>query len=608
MYSEETKGCDFVLTLNEGYTNSSRLTNVNERLILVVVSLDETRLAVEREGFERLVLSIRLHEVIFVVETILREAAHSFSGVLIHSDGRTILLNTVGTYLLSDSQRIAFVVDIPTGSRAVLVYTGNTLLTEVEELELRELVRVDRVVSRSDDTGSFTGSLVLESSGGNHLIIVDILGSPLDIQDELKETVFNRSLLHRNHSSAIRSAVSAIDGEVSEVSSSRIDLSICGVEVVNRLSVTAGGLGSSSLRGVHLVVYNTVHELVHRPSVVGELVAFDGFDTAIVAIGDEFETNEEVVFEEVQTPINLVDLPLEGTHLSLDESLNFFRRGTFSEFFIYVFKIDLCLSKRFLQIFSDLFGSGFVFRNTLFERSDLIQGVDLRLAEEVLRLNSLKAFFKVVKDIFLRIDTFAKQLISLNEFAHLRIERSLELSYVTLSNLNLAEDVSNRVVEILLIDLIVDKLLQLNFRIFEQLHSLFERYDVGESVLKLSSLTLNRCVGCIEVRLLSVVTEFAFDLTNLLISCIEIRLLGVVSEFAFDLSRLLVGRFELSLQGGDLSIQVVLDRHEISLVSIDLLANGSKIIIVVLAGHERACGGCHNEQTEQCAVNDFLVH
>ena len=104
----------------------------------------------------------------------------------------------------------------------------------------------------------------------------------------------------------------------------------------------------------------------------------------------------------------------------------------------------------------------------------------------------------------------------------------------------------------------------------------------------------NRCVGRIEIRLLSV--------------GIEIRLLSVVSELGFDLSSLLVGRFELSLQGGDLAIQVVLDRHEISLIGSDLFANGSKIIIVVLAGHERASRGCHNEQTEQCAINDFLVH
>ena len=230
------------------------------------------------------------------------------------------------------------------------------------------------------------------------------------------------------------------------------------------------------------------------------------------------------------------------------------------------------------------------------------------MAEEVLRLNSLKAFFKFLNGSLLRIDTFAKRLISLNEIAHLRIERILERSYATLNSQNIVGDFSNFFIEISLINLAVDERLQLSFRLFETLHFRFERCDAGESILKLLSLTLNRCVGCIEILLLSVVSEFAFDLTNLLISCIEIRLLGVVSEFAFDLSRLLVGRFELSLQGGDLSIQVVLDRHEISLVSIDLLANGSKIIIVVLAGHERACGGCHNEQAEQCAVNDFLVH
>ena len=97
------------------------------------------RLAVEREGFERLVVSIRLHEVVFVVETILREAAHSFSGVLIHSDGRTILLNTIGTYLLSDSQRIAFVVDIPTARRNILRQAGIFLLIDIIDTQAGEL-------------------------------------------------------------------------------------------------------------------------------------------------------------------------------------------------------------------------------------------------------------------------------------------------------------------------------------------------------------------------------------------------------------------------------------------------------------------------------------
>ena len=485
VYSEETKGCHFVLTLNEGYTNSSRLTNVNERLLLVVLRLDETRLAVEREGFERLVVSIRLHEVVFVVETILREAAHSFSGVLIHSDGRTILLNTVGTYLLSDGQRIAFVVDIPTGSRAVLVYTGNKLLVEIKELELRELVRVDRVVSRSDDTRSFTGSLVLESSGSYLLINIDILRSALDIQDELKETVFNRSLLHRDHSSAVRSAVSAIDGEVSEVSSSRIDLSTCGVEVVNRLSVTAGELGSSSLRGVHLVVNDTVHELVHRPSVVGELVAFDGFDTAIVAIGDEFETYEEVVLKEVQTLIDLGDLVLERIHLSIDESLNFILRGTFSEIFLYFSKIDLYLIKSSLKIRDlrrVLADSGLVVSSSLlvcsytfFKRGDLIQGCDLLCAEEVLRFNSLQATFEVFDRFFLCIDAIAERLIGLNEFVSLYVESFFNCIRFTLSSINLAEEVSNLIVVFLLVNLAVDERLQRSLSLFELLHFRGER-------------------------------------------------------------------------------------------------------------------------------------
>ena len=232
--------------------------------------------------------------------------------------------------------------------------------------------------------------------------------------------------------------------------------------------------------------------------------------------------------------------------------------------------------------------------NTLFERSDLLQCCDLLCAEEVFRLNSLKAFFKFSKSSLLCIDAIAECLVSLNEIFSLFVASLFKCIHVTLNSLDLAKDVSNRSVEFSLVNLAVDERLQLSLCLFETLHLRFERCDVGESVLKLSSLTLNRCVGCIEISLLSV--------------GIEIRLLSVVSEFAFDLSRLLVGRFELSLQGGDLSIQVVLDRHEISLVSIDLLANGSKIIIVVLAGHERACGGCHNEQTEQCAVNDFLVH
>ena len=229
-------------------------------------------------------------------------------------------------------------------------------------------------------------------------------------------------------------------------------------------------------------------------------------------------------------------------------------------------------------------------------------------AEEVLRLNSLKAFFKFLNGSLLCIDAIAECFVSLNEIFSLFVASLFKCFHVTLSSLNLAEDVSNLVVEFLLVNLTVDERLQLSFRLFETLHLRFECCDVGESVLKLLSLSLNRFVGSIEILLLSVVSEFAFDLTNLLISCIEILLLSVVSELGFNLTGLLVGGFELSLQGGDLAIQVVLDRYEISLIGSDLLTNGSKIIIVVLARHERASRGCHDEQTEQCAINDFLVH
>ena len=215
-------------------------------------------------------------------------------------------------------------------------------------------------------------------------------------------------------------------------------------------------------------------------------------------------------------------------------------------------------------------------------------------AEEVLRFNCFETSFEGVDHSFLCIDAIAECLVSLNEIFSLFVASLFKCFHVTLSSLNLAEDVSNLVVEFLLVNLTVDERLQLSFRLFETLHLSFERSDLSESVLKLSSLTLNRCVGSIEIRFLSV--------------GIEITLLSVVSELGFDLCRLLVGGFELSLQGGDLAIQVILDRYEISLIGSNLLTNGSKIIIVVLAGHERASRGCHDEQTEQCAINDFLVH
>ena len=546
------------------------------------------------------------------METVLREAAHSFSGILIHSDGRTVLLNAVGADLRSDSQGVTLVVDVPTTGFVTLVYTSHKTLVEIEDFELAELVRVDSIVSRSDDARRSTGSLVLESSGGYHLVNIDILRCALDVEDELKETVFNRSLLHLDDSSAVRTAVSAIDGKVSEVGSSRVELCACGVDVINSLSVTAGEHGNTTcLRGSLLIFNNTVHNLVHIPLVVAELVAFDGFDTTIVAIGDEFETDEEVVFEEIQALVDLNDIFFDGINLILDHLFNLCLRGTISKCRLHVSEIALNLIESSLKI-SDLrlvltdsgliladsglvvSSSRLVVSNTLFEHGHLLQSCDLVSAEEVLRFNSLETTFEGVDHRFLRIDAIAECLVSLNEIFSLFVASLFKCFHVTLSSLNLAEDVSNLVVEFLLVNLTVDERLQLSFRLFETLHLRFECCDVGDSVLKLSSLTLNRCVGCIEIRFLSV--------------GIEITLLSVVSELGFDLCRLLVGGFELSLQGGDLAIQVVLDRHEISLIGSDLFANGSKIIIVVLAGHERASRGCHDEQTEQCAINDFLVH
>ena len=645
MYREEAERSNIFRTVNESYTNGSRLTYVYEGLVGIVLRLDDTGLAVERECFVRLVVSVSLHETIFVVEAVLREAAHSVSSRLIHHDSlrnTTIKSHAVGADLRSDGQGATLVVDVPTARRNILREAGIFLLIDIIDKQAGEAIRVDSIVSRSDDTRIITGSLVLEGGGGNHLIDIDILRYALDVEDELQETVFNRSLLHLDDSSAVRTAVNAIDGKVSEVSSSRVDLRTCGVEVVNSLSVTAGEHGSATyLRGSLLINHNTALNRVHIPLVVAELVAFDGFDTTVVAIGDEFETNEEVVFEEVQAIIDIGNLVSERFHLVFDESINLFLRGTFSEFFFYFSKTNSHLIESSLKtsdsslVLTDsslvVSSSRLVVSNTLFERADLIQGVDLRLAEEVLRLNSLKAFFKFLNGSLLRIDTSAKRLISRNEFAHLRIERTLERCYATLNSLNIVGDITNLFGEFRLVNLAVDERLQLSFRLFETLHFRLERCDVGESVLKIFNLSLNRFVGSIEILLLSVVSEFAFDLTNLLISCIEILLLSIVSEFAFDLTNLLiscieilllsvvselsfdltsllVGCFELSLQGGDLAIQVVLDRYEISLVGSDLFANGSKIIIVVLAGHERASRGCHNEQTEQCAINDFLVH
>ena len=279
------------------------------------------------------------------METVLREAANSFSGVLIHSDGRTVLLNAVGADLRSDSQGVTLVVDVPTTGFVTLVYTSHQILAEIEDFELAELVRVDSIVSGSDDAGRSTGSLVLKSSGGYHLVNIDILRCALDVEDELKETVFNRSLLHLDDSSAVRTAVSAIDGKVSEVGSSRVDFRTCGVEVINSLSVTAGEHGSATyLRGSLLIIHNTVHNLVHIPLVVAELVAFDGFDTTIVAIGDEFETDEEVVFEEVQTVVDLNDIFFDGINLILDHLFNLFLCGTLSEFRLHVIESALNLT------------------------------------------------------------------------------------------------------------------------------------------------------------------------------------------------------------------------------------------------------------------------
>ena len=598
VYREEAERSHIFRTVNESYTNGCRLTYVYEGLVGIVLRLNETGLAVERECFVRLVVSVSLHETIFVVETVLREAAHSFSGVLIHSDGRTVLLNAVGADLRSDGQGVTLVVDVPTTGFVTLVYTSHQILAEIEDFELAELVRVDSIVSRSDDAGRSTGSLVLKSSGGYHLVNIDILRCALDVEDELQETVINRSLLHLDDSSAVRTAVSAIDGKVSEVGSSRVELCACGVDVINSLSVTAGEHGNTTcLRGSLLIFNNTVHNLVHIPLVVAELVAFDGFDTTIVAIGDEFEADEEVVFEEVQSVVDLNDLFLDGINLILDHLFNLCLCGTISKFRLHISEICLNLIKCLLEInelrrvVSNILG---IVSHALLKHGHLLQSCDLLSAEEVLRFNSMKASFEGVDHRFLRIDTIAECLVSLNEIFSLFVASLFKCIHVTLNSLDLAKDVSNLVVEFSLVNLAVDERLQLSFRLFETLHLRFERCDVGESVLKRSSLSLNRCVGSIEISLLSV--------------GIEIRLLSVVSELGFDLGSLLVGFFELTLQGGDLAIQVVLDRYEISLVGSDLFANGSKIIIVVLAGHERASRGCHNEQTEQCAINDFLVH
>ena len=486
MYREEAERSNVFRTVNESYTNGCRLTYVYEGFASIVLRLDETGLAVERECFVRLVVSVSLHETIFVVETVLREAAHSFSGVLIHSDGRTVLLNAVGADLRSDSQGVTLVVDVPTTGFVTLVYTCHKTLVEIEDFELAELVRVDSIVSRSDDAGRSTGSLVLKSCGGYHLVNIDVLRCALDVEDELKETVFNRSLLHLDHSSAVRTAVSAIDGKVSEVGSSRVDFRTCGVEVINSLSVTAGEHGSATyLRGSLLIFNNTVHNLVHIPLVVAKLVAFDGFDTTIVAIGDEFETNEKVVFEEVQAIIDLDDLVLEGIYLSIDESLNFFLRGTLIEFGLHFSKTSIHLIESILKTsdsllvgISSLIGSSssfLIISNTLFERADLIQGCDLLSAEEVLLLNLLNARCEVLVHFQLCIDTFAKQLISLNELSSLYVESTFNCIRFTLSSLNLAEDISNLVVVFLLVNLAVDERLQRSLSLFELLHFLGER-------------------------------------------------------------------------------------------------------------------------------------
>ena len=503
VYREVAERSNIFRTVNESYTNGCRLTYVYEGFASIVLRLDDTGLAVERECFERLVVSIRLHETIFVVETILREAAHSFSGVLIHSDGRTVLLNAVGADHLSDGQGITLVVDIPTTGFVTLVYTSHLFLLEIEDFELAELVRVDSIVSRSDDAGRSTGSLVLKSSGGYHLVSIDVLRYALDVEDELKETVFNRSLLHLDDSSAVRTAVSAIDGKVSEVGCSRVELCACGVDVINRLSVTAGEHGNTTCLRRSLPIFNnTVHNLVHIPLVVRELVAFDGFDTTIVAIGDEFEADEEVVFEEVQAFVDRNDLFFDGINLILDHLFNLCLCGTISKFRLHVIEIALNLIKcsfelnelRLVLADSGLIVSSslLVVSNTLFEHSHLLQSYDLLCAEEVLRFNSMKASFEGVDHSFLRIDTIAKRLISSNEFADLRVELSLERSYATLSSLNLAGDVSNLGVEFSLVNLAVDERLQRSLSLFETFNLSVESSTLCQCILKLLSLSLNR--------------------------------------------------------------------------------------------------------------------
>ena len=113
-------------------------------------------------------------------------------------------------------------------------------------------------------------------------------------------------------------------------------------------------------------------------------------------------------------------------------------------------------------------------------------------AEEVLRFNSMKAFFKFPKSSLLCIDAIAECFVSLNEIFSLFVASLFKCCHVTLSSLDLAKDFSNRVVEFFLVDLTVDERLQLSFRLFETLHFRFERCDVAESILKLLSLTLNR--------------------------------------------------------------------------------------------------------------------
>ena len=266
--------------------------------------------------------------------------------------------------------------------------------------------------------------------------------------------------------------------------------------MINRLSVTAGEHGSATcLRRSLLIFNNTVHNLVHIPLVVAELVAFDGFDTTIVAIGDEFKTNEEVVFEEVQALVDLNDLILDGINLILDHLFNLCLRGTISKLGLHVSKFRLHFTEFGLEV-NELrlvvSSSLLVVSNTLFEHGHLLQSCDLLSAEEVLRFNIMEAFFEGVDHFLLRIDAIAECFVSLNEIFSLFVASLFKCFHVTLSSLDLAKDVSNRVVEFFLINLTVDERLQFALCFPEILDLDFESSSLCQYILKLLSLTLNR--------------------------------------------------------------------------------------------------------------------